>query len=71
MIFYILPFLLLAEGKFNSDDTIFQMPGWGEKYTGAMYSGYVQIETACHSAIFYWMLEKEGGSEEGKTPVLL
>jgi len=53
------------------DDTVSKVPYWGDEYTGAMYSGYISIDESCNSAMFYWMLEKEGGSESGVTPVML
>jgi len=53
------------------DDTVSKVPYWGDEYTGAMYSGYVSINKSCNSAMFYWLLEKEGGSESGVTPVML
>jgi len=68
---YILSFLILAEGKIVSDDRVTKLPGWGDKYTGAMYSGYIPINASCNSSMYYWALEKEGGSEAGVTPILL
>jgi len=68
---YILSFLILAEGKIVSDDRVTKVPGWGDKYTGAMYSGYIPINASCNSSMYYWALEKEGGSEAGVTPILL
>jgi len=76
---YISSLLLLVEGESCTrdtssnciDDTVSKLPGWGDEYTGNMYSGYIPIDETCHSAMFYWMLEKEGGSEPGVTPVLL
>jgi len=56
-----------------TNDTVSYVPYWGDVYTGKMYSGYLPINEACNSAMFYWMLEKQGGSKEGPsgTPVLL
>jgi len=73
---YFLPFLLLAVAEDCSakdkcsDDLVENVPGWGDQYTGTMYSGYVNINTDCHSKMFYWVLEKEGGGEK-ETPLLL
>lgn len=67
---WFLSLLILVEGS-TSDDSVTDLPGWGDRYTGNMYSGYVDINSDCHSKMFYWMLEKEGGSVEGETPVLL
>jgi len=55
----------------TTDDNVSDMPYWGDLYTGNMYSGYLPINKSCNSAMFYWVLEKEGGSEPGITPVLL
>jgi len=63
--------LLFCFTAFASNDTVLGLPGWGKRYTAKMFSGYITINKSCNSALFYWMLEKEGGSEEGKTPVLL
>jgi len=84
MMIYFLTYVLLAEevcteGEVCANaevgevhfDKVLKVPGWGDEYTGAMYSGYVHIDPDCHSKMFYWMLEKEGGSEPGVTPVLL
>jgi len=67
---YLLSLLTFVQGQIYPNDTVKNLPGWGERYTGAMYSGYAPINEKCHSALFYWMLEKEGGSED-ETPVLL
>jgi len=72
----LLPFLLLAVAENCSDkgkcysDLVESVPGWGDEYTGTMYSGYVETNPDCHSSMFYWFLEKEGGSDS-ETPVLL
>jgi len=80
---YILSLLLFVEGEESCssdncadappshEDTVSKLPGWGDEYTGTMYSGYILISERCNSSMFYWMLEKEGGSEVGATPVLL
>jgi len=82
MVSYILSLLLPVVGENTCsranacvgdapNDTVSNMPYWGDVYTGNMYSGYLPINKSCNSAMFYWMLEKEGGSKPGETPVLL
>jgi len=72
MIYFLSLLLLFAEGVVTSSaDAVSDMPGWGDEYTAPMYAGYINITKSCNSALFYWMLEKEGGSVEGVTPVLL
>jgi len=68
---YIISLFIFAEALIRIDDGVSKLPGWGDQYTGKMYAGYISVNTTCNSALFYWMLEKEGGSVEGKTPVLL
>lgn len=68
---YFLSSLFYCTAFAESNDSVSKLPGWGDKYTGSMFAGYIPINESCNSALFYWMLEKEGGSEEGKTPVLL
>jgi len=75
---YILSLLFLVGGEdctadtcADADDKVSNVPYWGDEYSGNMYSGYLPIDDSCNSAMFYWFLEKEGGSQPGVTPVLL
>jgi len=68
---YFISLLIFAAARIRTNDVVSKLPGWGDQYTGKMYAGYIPIDHTCNSALFYWMLEKEGGSVEGITPVLL
>jgi len=75
MLIYFLPFILLAADENCSadkkcSDLVEKVPEWGDEYKGTMYSGYVSINPDCNSYMFYWFLEKDGGSDSD-TPVLL
>jgi len=63
--------LALTSARLFSSDAVGKLPGWGDEYTGKMFSGYVEVDKSCSGNLFYWILEKQGGSVVGETPMLL
>jgi len=56
--------------KASSGDRVTELPGWNTAFTWTMYAGYLPVWPECDGNLFYWFVEKDGGSKPD-TPVLI